>query len=60
MDSLMRGKHAEKKFRAVVAMTPTPLSLKTRGGGGRIQGTPPPVYPTTAQVSLNTMNGHPT
>ena len=48
----MKGKHAKKKkFRAVGAMAPTPLSLKTRGGRGRgcrIQGpgpaTPPGEY----------------
>ena len=30
----MNGKHAQKNFGAVGAMAPTPLSLKTLGGGG--------------------------
>ena len=30
----MKGKHAQKNFGAIGAMAPTPLSLKTRGGGG--------------------------
>ena len=30
----MKGKHAKKNFGAVGAMAPTPLSLKTLGGGG--------------------------
>ena len=30
----MKGKHAQKNFNAVGAMAPTPLALKTRGGGG--------------------------
>ena len=30
----MKGKHAQKNFGAVGAMAPTPLSLKTRRGGG--------------------------
>ena len=34
MDGLMKGKHAQKNFGAVGAMAPTPLSLKTQGGGG--------------------------
>ena len=34
MDGLMKGKHAQKKFGAVGAMPPNPLSIKTRGGGG--------------------------
>ena len=34
----MKGKHAQKNFGAVGPMAPTPLSLKTQGGGGRIKG----------------------
>ena len=34
MDGLMKGKHAQKNFGAVGAMAPTPLSLRTGGGGG--------------------------
>ena len=34
----MKGKHAQKNFSAVGAMAPTPLSLKTRGGGGGLGG----------------------
>ena len=34
MDGLMKGKHAQKNFSAVGGMAPTPLSLKTGGGGG--------------------------
>ena len=30
----MKGKHVQKKFGAVGAMAPTPLSLETRGRGG--------------------------
>ena len=30
----MKEKHAQKNFGAVGAMAPTPVSLKTRGGGG--------------------------
>ena len=30
----MKGKHAQKKFGAIGTMAPTPLSLKTLGGGG--------------------------
>ena len=30
----MKGWHAQKNLCAVGAMAPTPLSLKTRGGGG--------------------------
>ena len=30
----MKGKHAQKDYGAVGAMAPTPLSLKTPGGGG--------------------------
>ena len=45
----MKGKHAQKNFGAVGAMAPTPLSLKTPGGGGgvaykdRAWPPPPPV-----------------
>ena len=49
----MKGKHAQKNFGAVGAMTPTPLSLKTWGGGGEGWGVlhtrtapPPPVEKT--------------
>ena len=34
----MKWKHAQKNFGAVGAMAPTPLSLKTRGGGGGLGG----------------------
>ena len=34
----MKGKHAQKNFSAVGAMAPTPLSLKTQGGGGGLGG----------------------
>ena len=59
MDGLMKGKHAQKKFGAIGAMAPTPLSLKTpgRGGGGgaggcRIQGPGPPPPPVFADSKL--------
>ena len=43
----MDGKHAQKKFGATGAMAPTPLSLKTRGGGGvayKDWTQPPPLW----------------
>ena len=34
----MKEKHAQKIFGAIGAMAPTPLSLKTPGGGGGLGG----------------------
>ena len=51
----MKGKHAQKNFGAVGAMAPTPLSLKTQGGGEggggvayKDRGRPPPVSTTSS------------
>ena len=50
----MKGKHAQKNIGAVGAMAPTPLSLKTPGGGGlggvayKDRALPPPNAPTHA------------
>ena len=46
MDGLMKGKHAQKNFGAIGTMAPTPLSLKTGGGGGGPCMRHPPSYPS--------------
>ena len=58
----MKGKYAQKNFGAVGAMAPTPLSLKTRGGGGGLGGVaykdwarpPPRAFTNTVNTKQHT------